>query len=126
MAGIGSILLGGFFAAMNWATVIETRRTGRFHSAVPLFGALFLGIGLAILPRTRHFAWMAIVLDYGTLVLLYCAPRLVREFWETSRYNLVAEYQGERGTTTACIKLYQRSIVVIKFESNLSQAKQVW
>ncbi len=120
VAAFGFIVLGGYIAAMNWMTVIESYRTGRFHSAIPLFGALFLGIGLAILPQTRHFAWTAILLDYGTLLLLYCFPRLIREFWKTSRHNLAAVYRGERGTTTACIKLYRRSILVIEFDFKLA------
>ncbi len=70
MAAFGFIVLGGFIAAVNWMMVVETRRTGRFHSAIPLFGAIFLGLGLAILPRTRHLAWAALLLDYGMLLLL--------------------------------------------------------
>lgn len=68
------IALGGFIAVMNWATVIATRLTGRFHSAVPLIGAVLLAAGLALLPRTRHYAWAAVLADYGTLILLFSLP----------------------------------------------------
>lgn len=112
------IALGGFIASMNWASLIATHCTGRFHSAVPLVGALLLGAGLALLPSTRHYAWAAILADYGTLILLFSLPKLVREEWRTSRHNLVAEYRGGSGITTACISLYRGGVcqhVLIQF-----------
>ena len=116
--GFAAILigLGGFIAIMNWASVIATRRTGRFHSTVPLVGAVFLAAGLALLPATRNYAWAAILVDYGTLILLYSLPRLVREAWETSRYNLLAEYRGVRGIMTAQVSLYLGDICIIRHD----------
>ena len=115
-AAVILIALGGFVVVMNWVMIIATRRTGRFHSTVPLVGALLLGAGLALLPPTRHYAWAAILTDYGTLVLLYSLPRLVRETWETSERNLIAEYQGGRGIMTASISLYRSGICIIKHD----------
>ena len=119
-AALVLIALGGFVAIMNWWMVITTCRTGRHHSVVPLVGALFLGAGLALMPRTRHYAWAAALADYGTLIVLYSLPRLVREAFETSRYNLLAEYRGGRGIMTASISLFRHGICIIKH--NLKRA----
>ena len=73
------IVFGALFSLMNWVMVIETRRTGRFHSVVPFVGAVLLGAGLALLPQTRHFAWLAILADCGTLMLIYSLPQLIRQ-----------------------------------------------
>ena len=51
------IALGGYVAVLNWVMVIQSPRTGRFGSPVPVVGALLLGAGLALLPPTRHYAW---------------------------------------------------------------------
>ena len=110
------IALGGFVALMNWVMVIQSHRTGRLHSPVPLVGALVLGAGLALLAPTRHYAWAAILADYGTLALLVALPMLVREVWKTRRFNLAAEYRGERGTLSARVRLYRSGVCVIRYD----------
>jgi hypothetical protein len=115
-AALVFIALGGFIVVMNWWMVIATHRTGQHHSAVPLVGAVLLGAGLALLPQTRLYAWVAILADYGTLILLISLPMLVREAWETSRYNLTAEYRGGRGIMTAHISLYRGDICIIRYD----------
>lgn len=121
--GLVLIGLGRFVAILNWTAVIASHRTGRFHSAVPLIGAVLLANGLALLPRTRHYAWAAILVDYGPLILLISLPRLVREAWETSRYNFVAEYRGGRGIMEARIGLYRGGIGIIKYDSKRAPSK---
>jgi len=57
------IAVGGLFTILNWMWFYLT---WRFHSLVPLLGAVSLCTGLALLPQTRHFTWMAIPPDCGT------------------------------------------------------------
>ncbi len=110
--------LGTLIVCMNWLMVVQTSRTGRSHSTVPLVGAGCLGVGLLLLPETRHYAWVALLLDFGTLFLLMCIPRILLEEWKTSRFNLVAEYGGGRGNLTARIHLYRRGLFVIQHQLN--------
>lgn len=64
------IAIGGLFSVMNWWTLIASLLRRRFVSAVPLIGALPLAFGMSMLPGVRHLAWLAIVADYGTLILI--------------------------------------------------------
>jgi hypothetical protein len=70
---------GGLVSLANWAALVQSMLRRRFVSAVPLFGAALLAAGLLLHPRSRPYAWLAVVLDYGTLALLIALPRLIRE-----------------------------------------------
>ncbi len=73
------IVVGGIFCLMNWGMLILSWRRRRFVSSVPLVGAALLGSGLALLPKTRPFAWLAVIVDYGTLALIILLLRIA--FW---------------------------------------------
>ena len=107
---------GGFIIVMNWAALFVTWRTGRFHSAVPLFGGVFCAGGLCLIPAIRTYAWAGIVADYSTLMLLYVLPRMIREAWETSRYDVVAEFRGQRDILTVRIRLFHHCIFSIEYD----------
>lgn len=100
----------------NGLTVLRRRRTGRFHSTVPLIGAGFLGAGLFLLPATRMFCWMALVLDFGTFELLIALPKIFSELWSTSGWNLMAEYQGSAGNKSVCLRLFRRSVFTMRLQ----------
>ena len=106
--------LGGVLSVLNWLSLYQTYRTGRFCSAIPLIGAFFLGCGLLILPETRPFAWVALIADYGTLIFLIAVPMLVLDLWRTSRFNLLAEYVGEVGNQSVRLQLYRKNLSVLK------------
>ncbi len=110
------ILLGALVCGLNAWSVITSRRTGRFHSAVPLVGALFLGAGLFVLPATRPFCWAAVLVDYGTLELLRAVPRLVRELRATSARNLQHEFRAADGPVTVSVRLYRGRVFVLRLE----------
>jgi hypothetical protein len=99
--------LGKLLARLNWLCLFETWRTGRFHSAVPGFGAVFMAAGLLLLPGTRPYAWIAVPADYGTMALLIALPRIVREAWKTSPYNLLEEYVGVCDRKAVCLRLFR-------------------
>ena len=90
--------------------------TGRFSSAVPLVGAVCLGTGAVLLPGVRPYAWVAILLDYGTLALLLGTPTIAREAWATCRINLLEEYVGQRGITTVSLRLFRRGVFSLRWD----------
>lgn len=110
----GLLGLGGLLALLNWLSVYQTWHSGRFCSAIPLIGGLFLAGGLLLLPATRPFAWLAVILDYGTLVFFLALPGLVREVWRTSRFNLREEYVGQRENRTVWLRLYAREVFTLE------------
>lgn len=110
----GLMALGGLLALLNWLTVYQTWRSGRFCSTVPLVGALFLGGGMLLLPTTRPLAWLALILDYGTLVFLLALPRIVDELWKTSRFNLLEEYVGQQSNKTVRLLLFRKGVFTIE------------
>src|SRR5258708_7324312 len=76
---LGFMVLGGLLALLNWFSIYQTLRTGRRCSPIPLVSALFLGGGMLLHPAARPFAWLALVLDYGTLMLLLALPWIAHE-----------------------------------------------
>jgi hypothetical protein len=109
------IVLGGLLFLANWICFIQSYRTKRFHSSIPLFGAGMLGGGMLLLPVTRSFAWLAIPLDYGTLAFVIASPRMVREMWSTSRLNLVHEYSGGIENRSARLRFFRRGVFTMRF-----------
>jgi hypothetical protein len=101
---------------MNWLMLLATWCTGRYHSPVPLIGAAFLGVGALLHPALRPYAWAAVLIDAGTLAIVPALPRIVREMWETSRFNLEVEYIGRRDATTVSLRLFRRGIFTIRWE----------
>lgn len=107
------LTLGALFSLLNWCSFVATAWTGKFHSAVPLVGGLCLGAGALLLPPLRPYAWAVVFLDYGTIVFVVVFPRLVREMWSTSWFNLMEEYVGVRGRTTVRVRLFRREVFII-------------
>ena len=106
--------LGGLIALMNWLSIYQTWRTGRFCSPIPLIGGAFLAGGMLLLPGTRPYTWTAVILDYGTLVVLIALPWIVGEFWRTSRYNLLEEYVADHGIKTVYLRLFRKGVFTIE------------
>ncbi len=107
------IAVGALLSVLNWGTLVASYRSGRFVSAVPLVGALPLGCGMALLPHTRPFAWLALVADYGSLVLIISLPHIAYEVWSTSRINLLHSFTTNVSDRVISIKLFRRHIAVI-------------
>jgi hypothetical protein len=107
------IAVGGLFSFMNWRAFISSRRNGRFDSPIPLIGALLLGCGMALYLPTRPFALLAVVADYGTLVLIVASPRIAYDFWSTSRINLLHSFMTNVAGRIIRIDLFRRHVAVI-------------
>ncbi len=113
--GIILILFGGYVVVMNGLGPFLTFWRGRHESPVPLFGGLILAIGLYQFEAVGNLAWLAFVVDYGTMGLIIAAPLLIREFWQISRLNLVHHFEYSATDRTVEIRLYRRNYAVIDF-----------
>ncbi len=96
----------------NAAAAYRTHVRKKFVSAVPLVGAVFGVIGLWQLPPTRAWCWLAVVLDYGTLEFLWCLPKIARELWQTSRFNLQHELVATPESRLT-LRLFKQGIYVL-------------
>lgn len=113
-----AIGLGAAVSVGNWLTIYFSRKEKRFVSAVPLVGAALLVYGLYHFPATRRFAWVGIIADYGTLVLILCVPRLLNEFWSTSRVNLVRSFVSRQSGLEVKIRLFKKGAFTIRATFN--------
>ena len=75
------VLLGGFFAVLNWSALFVAKRTGRNVSVIPLIGGVLLAVGIYRLTDSIWLSLLAIVLDLGTLILFATIPLLIRQLW---------------------------------------------
>lgn len=111
---IGLMVFGAFFCVVNWLLFLGRIISGRFVSVLPLIGALPLGLGALYFPATRPFAWLALLLDFGTLELLMALPWIVNDLWSTSRFNLLEEYRGRKNDREAILRLYRNGICILQ------------
>ncbi len=102
------LALGCWLSLLNWSALFLSWWSGKFHSAIPLVGGFCLGAGALLLPALRPYAWVAVFLDWGTLVVVVSLPWLVREVWATCGFNLMEEYIGVKGRTTVRLRLFRR------------------
>lgn len=66
--------------------------------------------------RRRAFAWLALIADYGTFILIVGLPWIANEFWSTSRINLLHSFATKTKERLVAIKLFRRQIAVISAE----------
>lgn len=116
-----AIGLGGYISFVNWLSLYQSWKTRKFVSSVPIVGALLLGFGLAYFEKTRYYAFLCVIADYGTLVLIISTPSLIKQFWQISRFNLIQSFVGHAGHTKYELKLYKKGIFVIEAEVEPTQ-----
>ena len=119
IAAVSFLLLGGLVCATNawWAFQVAFR--GSRASAIPLLGAAFLGLGLLLLPATRPWCWVAVLLDAGTLQLLRALPAIIRENRRTGPAQLLADYTAADGDRIVSLRLYRTGAFVLCLERTL-------
>ncbi len=108
-----AIILGGFICIMNWLTIFYSRKEEHFISAAPFIGAIFLGYGLVSFPQTRPYAWLSIIADYGTLIVIISIPYQFKEYWPVSRFNLRHSFISLNPNKKIKIKLFNKGIFTI-------------
>jgi hypothetical protein len=117
---IVSIVLGSYASLINWVSFFQNLRNKDEDPCpiLPIVGASFLLFGLAYFDTTRPFAFLSIILDYGTLAFLIAVPYLIREAWQTSRFNLVKKFIADSGNAKYEIRLYKKNkfVINVKFD----------
>ena len=71
------IFIGGFIVVANWVIFYNGLVKKKFSSWVPIFGGLFLSIGLGTFPNYDLFeyAWIPFFIDWG------CVPGFSHTIW---------------------------------------------
>ncbi len=105
----------GLLAFLNLACWVSTYVTHKYSSTISLIGGVSGCIGFLLLPKLRAYALLPLILDVGTATLIFAAPKICRELWQTSRFNLLKEYVGRMsGQRNVTIKLFKRGILIIE------------
>ncbi|MEW6359630.1 MAG: hypothetical protein AB1696_25055 [Planctomycetota bacterium] len=108
-----ALILGAFLAGLNWYSILASRRQGRFVSPIPILGGGLLVLGLLGFERTRPYAALGILADYGTLGLFLAMPVILWEAWCTSSANLVHRFVSDRDGRRDDIRLFRRGRLAI-------------
>lgn len=110
------IVLWFLFVLINALSCYWTHIKKRFRSSIPLVGSLFGVVGFYQTPALRRWCWVALLLDYGSIVFLLALPKLAKELWQTSRINLVREFVGRTGAREVKLRLYKAGGFIIKHQ----------
>ena len=76
-----------WIAIINWCAVALSITTRRFHSQIPLIGALFGFLGLLTLPfELPHLAlyFLPLILDSGTFMVVLWATSVICRWIKTA------------------------------------------
>lgn len=111
-----AIALGALIALFNWYSIYASHKSGHHVSPAPLLGGFLLVLGLVGFPETRAYAWLGIVADYGTILVIFAVPALIWEVWSTSSMNLVHRLVADSGGRHDDIRLFKRGKFTIKSE----------
>jgi hypothetical protein len=106
------LAVGLVFPAVSWLSVMASAwsywRNGRRSSAIylPFFGPIILTCWVILDSRPLWLIVIAWVLDIGTIAFLLVAPRLLREWWRTSRFTTKLILSGSEGIESATLTLH--------------------
>jgi hypothetical protein len=109
------------FALVNARSCYCTHFRKRFTSSIPLFGGLCGAVGFYQIPALRKWCWIAMLVDYGSIEFLLALPKVVKEFWQISRINLLREFASKAGEKEVNIRLHKAGVFTIKHQ--FSRAK---
>ncbi len=99
--------LGALIALGNWWIMARNRATGEFESCIPIIGGLMLCFGLFLLPTSRTYSWLGLLIDPGTLLLFIALPRLAKEAYATSPMQLESAFRGHGNGLEVELRLYR-------------------
>lgn len=110
------IVLWILFVLVNARSFYCTHVKKRFASSIPLLGGFFGVVGFSQIPALRKWCWVAVLVDYGSIELLLALPKVAKEFWQTSRINLIREFAGKDSGKEVKIRLYKAGIFTVKHQ----------
>lgn len=117
--------IGGVFIFLNWACLIASAVTKKFHSMVPPVGGLFILIGL-LFTNSRHWAWVGLLLDPGFLTFMYALPDLCRQLRRSSKSRLVLSLCGQSDVLEVHLRLFKPDYYEITLERRASKENLGW
>lgn len=126
IAAIALMIVGGFFAFMNWACLISSLVTKKNHSMVPPLGGLLLAVGFALHPALRPYAICGLLLDIGFWALLFAIPMMLGEALRSAPWRRVARISGQWREITFHLSFYRPDYYVIKVSRELPLGKTGW
>jgi hypothetical protein len=114
--GYGALALFVLVAALNWFIFLRNYvKREQYVSMIPLIGGLAGCVGCALVSDLRVYAWAPLLLDPATLMHLLALPFILKEVWQTSRFNLVREYEASGAGKT---------VVTLRFKTGQEVALQ--
>src|SRR5262245_9068314 len=106
----------GLFAALNAFIVIRNLRSEKYISSFPIVGGMAGVAGFLLTPSLRKYAWAPLLLDYGTVSVIIAIPKLIRELWQISDFNLVREYIACDDRREIRLRFHKANIFTIRIK----------
>jgi hypothetical protein len=126
VAAIVLMVIGGFFAVMNWACLISSLVTKKHSSMVPPLGGLLLAVGFALYPGLRPYAICGLLLDIGFWALLFAIPMMVSESLRSAPWRRVARVSGQWKEITFHLSMYRPDYYVVRVSRSLPPGETGW
>lgn len=108
------LILGGLLSIGNAINWLRSRSGQTFHSRVPLLGAGFGVVACLSNPDWRAFAWLPILLDVGTLELVWQLPEIARREARYSDSRRIAEFALFLEDRQIRLTLYREDIALLR------------
>jgi len=114
LPGLLCLVVGLLIVGIGWMTsalcVLERWRRNRRPSPVliPFIGSWFLIQWVSWTHRPIWWVSLIVASDLGTMALLIASPRLIAEWWRTSRFTRLRELTGRRGNERVTLSLHRR------------------
>ncbi len=120
------IFFGGLLIFANWACLIATLVTNKFHSMVPPLGGVLAALGLALLPEFRPYSFLGLLADCGFWAIIFAAPGLLGQFLRTAWWRRVGKISGQEGGISFSFYLYQGGHYVVEVSRALPPGTSGW
>ncbi|MFN3168447.1 MAG: hypothetical protein ACE37H_15415 [Phycisphaeraceae bacterium] len=119
--GLLFITIGTLYIVLIWLEFILAIRAKKNTSLVPPIGGVLLCIGLFLVGFPYYWAWVGLLVDPGTLLLL-ALPGLMMELWSSSNYCRVKCFESTDEGRRITVSLYKNSTASILFEYNATNS----
>lgn len=108
-------LLNFNLAIRGW---LAAREDGALRSTVPLIGGIAGALGCFGFESLRPYAWAPFLVDPGCAAfLLFGLPKIAKERWQFSSFNLLQEYRSAgNAAKTGTLRLYKTGAFVLRLD----------
>jgi hypothetical protein len=90
------------------AAWVQSRRTNGHSSPVliPFIGPIALTTWVCVTSKPWWLILLAWCCDLGTIAFLSVSPRLIREWWQTSSFTRVCQFEGAEQNRSVALTLH--------------------